>query len=128
MMELSHKRIGLAAILVLAAGVFPVQAQEAEKDAAQEAEPKTESEPAAEQTESVEATESADDAVAVETRQTITGSRISRTVSDEDTHGSQRIETVAPVDVYSREELTRTGEIDLGRALRRLDPSIRGGF
>lgn len=127
MMELSHKWIGLAAILVLAAGVFPVQAQEAEKDAADEAEPQTESEPV-EQTESVEATGSADDTVAVETRQTITGSRINRTVSDEDTHGSQRIDTFAPVDVYSREELTRTGEIDLGRALRRLDPSIRGRF
>lgn len=28
---------------------------------------------------------------------------------------------------YSREDMDRTGEIDVGRALQRLDPSIQGG-
>lgn len=28
---------------------------------------------------------------------------------------------------YSREEMDRTGETDVGRALQRLDPSIQGG-
>lgn len=109
MIELSHKRIGLAAILVLAAGIFPVQAQEAEKEADEEAE-------------SAQVEPAGDTAVA-EKRQKVTGSRISRTVSDDG-----RVDTFAPVDVYSREEFRRTGEIDLERALRRLDPSIRGGF
>jgi len=51
-----------------------------------------------------------------------TGTRISRDVPrDRRGYGKGAF----PVSVFSREELERTGLIDVGRALRRVDPAFR---
>jgi hypothetical protein len=49
----------------------------------------------------------------------VTGSHIPRRIDDRGIPP-----TSSPARVYSREDVTRTGSQDLGRALHRLDPSL----
>lgn len=50
----------------------------------------------------------------------VTGSRIPREVDPE----AEILNTAAPVTVITKEELDRTGEIDLKRALRKASPIV----